>query len=527
MTQIIDPKTGQPFSVKKSELTHRQTEASVYSVRPPTPGYSMASNITPERCARALREAESFFIEPFIVLAEEIEERDMHYSSVLRTRKLKAASLPMTITPGGESEKDLMLAEEIRKLMNRPFIKMLKMDLLDGLGKGFSVCELMYRTSKTKWEIISAPWVDARFFEFDQETRQELLLKDKQNPNGGTKLSPGKYVVHKPRIKSGLPIRNGLARLQVVMFMLKSFSIRDWWAFSEIYGMPVRLGKYHPNATQKQIDTLVDAVRNLASDAGAVVPEGMDIDIKEAKRGESGQVMFESMARWCDEQTSKAVLGQTMTTENGSSYSQANIHNEVRLDIANWDGMQLASTFNEQVIQPYIEMNYGIQAAYPMVSFEEEDAEDTEKWVKNVGEMVDRGLKVCTSDVYDRLKLKIPDDKTQSVLLPKDLVSGIQGVSVSESTADLATNRQVGHIAMNRKETESDALPDSDEWERIIDPIAEPILEAAKQANSYAELVSMLTEIKANSNDEHLQGLIESLTSATSLARMAGEVGNG
>ncbi|EGU38240.1 hypothetical protein VIS19158_08752, partial [Vibrio scophthalmi LMG 19158] len=198
------------------------------------------------------------------------------------------------------------------------------------------------------------------------------MLKDKLNPNGGTKLVAGKYVVHKPRIKSGLPIRNGLARLQVVMFMLKSFAVRDWWAFSEVYGMPVRLGTYHPNATQKQIDTLVDAVRNLASDAGAVVPEGMKIDIKEAKRGESGMVMFESMARWCDEQTSKAVLGQTMTTENGGSYAQANVHNEVRLDIANWDGMQLAATFNEQLIRPYIDMNWGVQENYPTVSFEEE-----------------------------------------------------------------------------------------------------------------------------------------------------------
>ncbi|EGU38072.1 phage portal protein family protein, partial [Vibrio scophthalmi] len=173
MNKIIDPRTGEPFAPEKTLLTTRQTEASVYSVRTPTPGYSIAINITPERCARALREAESFYIEPFMVLAEEIEERDTHYSSVLRTRKLKAANLPMTVTPGGEDEKSLMLAEEVRKLMNRPFIKMMKMDLLDGLGKGFAVCELMYRTSKSHWDIVSAPWVDPRFFEFDQETRQE------------------------------------------------------------------------------------------------------------------------------------------------------------------------------------------------------------------------------------------------------------------------------------------------------------------------------------------------------------------
>lgn len=519
MNKIIDPQTGKPFTPRARVLTNRQTEASVYSVRPLTPGYSMASNITPGRVAMALREAESFNIEPFVVLAEEIEERDMHYSSVLRTRKLKAASLPMTITPVGDDDKSLMLAEEVRKLMNKPFIKMLKMDLLDGLGKGFSVCELMYRTSKTRWDVVSAPWVDARFFEFDQETRQELLLKDKEHPNGGTSLTPGKYMVHKPRIKSGLPIRNGLARLQVVMFMLKSFSIRDWWAFSEIYGMPVRLGKYHPNATQKQIETLIDAVRNLASDAGAVVPEGMDIDIKEAKRGESGTVMFESMARWCDEQTSKAVLGQTMTTENGSSYSQSKVHNEVRLDIANWDGMQLASTFNEQLIQPFIEVNWGIQEAYPTVSFEEEDAEDTEKWVKNVSTMVNHGLRVCQSDVYERLKLKVPKEKEDTFLLPDSVVNQ----APSTENNPLATNRK---LALNRSTGASVEIFD-DEWEQTLDPIATPILEAAKQATSFEELRLLLDDIKNSTDDSNLVLLIENLTKATLAARSAGELGDG
>ncbi|WP_332831728.1 hypothetical protein [Escherichia coli] len=29
----------------------------------------------------------------------------------------------------------------------------------------------------------------------------------------GVPLTPGKFIVHQPRLKSGLPLRNGLARL--------------------------------------------------------------------------------------------------------------------------------------------------------------------------------------------------------------------------------------------------------------------------------------------------------------------------
>nr|WP_284521082.1 DUF935 family protein [Shigella boydii] len=51
--------------------------------------------------------------------------------------------------------------------------------------------------------------------------------------------------------------------------------------------------------------------------------------------------------RRCDAQISKAVLGQTMTTDNGSSRSQADVHNQVRMDIVRWDARQLANTLNE------------------------------------------------------------------------------------------------------------------------------------------------------------------------------------
>jgi phage gp29-like protein len=44
--------------------------------------------------------------------------------------------------------------------------------------------------------------------------------------------------MHYPRLKSGLPLRNGLARLVAVMYMLKSFTVRDWWAFAEKFGIP-------------------------------------------------------------------------------------------------------------------------------------------------------------------------------------------------------------------------------------------------------------------------------------------------
>ncbi len=64
-------------------------------------------------------------------------------------------------------------------------------------------------------------------------------------------------MVHTPRSKSGSVWRNGLARLVAVMYMLKSFTVRDWWAFAEVFGIPVRVGKYDPMPVAKTLARLL------------------------------------------------------------------------------------------------------------------------------------------------------------------------------------------------------------------------------------------------------------------------------
>ncbi len=124
-------------------------------------------------------------------------------------------------------------------------------------------------------------------------------------------------------------------------------------------------GQYGPNATPEQIATLKNAIATIASDSGAIIPDSMMVELVETAKGNGGDTLFENMARWADERTSKAVLGQTMTTDDGSSRAQATVHNEVRLDIAKWDARQLEATINEYLVKPFIVLNWGVQKAYP------------------------------------------------------------------------------------------------------------------------------------------------------------------
>ncbi len=51
----------------------------------------------------------------------------------------------------------------------------------------------------------------------------------------------------------------------------ESFTIRDWWAFAEVFGIPIRVGKYGPNATPRADRHLKNAIATIASDSGAII----------------------------------------------------------------------------------------------------------------------------------------------------------------------------------------------------------------------------------------------------------------
>ncbi|WP_420055759.1 phage portal protein family protein [Escherichia coli] len=104
----------------------------------------------------------------------------------------------------------------------------------------------MWNTRNNHWVPRDYEWVDPRFLKAEKPTlRQFRLLTDDEPVDGGT-ADTGKFIVHQPRLKSGLPLRNGLARLVAVMYMLKSFTVRDWWGIRGKVRIPVTVGKYGP-----------------------------------------------------------------------------------------------------------------------------------------------------------------------------------------------------------------------------------------------------------------------------------------
>jgi phage gp29-like protein len=398
--------------IQTSSLTKELSEPSLSTVR--SIWYdSVATGLTPELLAQIIMEVDQNDITNYLTLAEEMEERDLHYHSVLATRKLAVSGLDVVVEAHSDDEKDVEIADFVRLAVGDDAFGPLIDNSMDAIGKGFSVSEIMWDRTGPKWFPVEYRWRDPRHFTFDMGTGRELRLLDQKDPAMGIPLAPFKFVTHIPRIKTGLPIRGGLARLAVVAYMCKGFAIKDWMAFAEVYGMPLRLGKYSPAATEAQKNALRTAVASIGTDTAAIIPESMVIEFIEGAKRVSGEDIFQALANWLDKQVSKGVLGQTATTEGTPGKLGAeDAQNQVRADIRQSDAGQLAATLRRDVLKPLVDLNFGPleRGTYPKLRIFTEEGEDLATLGKALPPFIDRGLAVQASVIRDKFGLPEPDE---------------------------------------------------------------------------------------------------------------------
>lgn len=475
---------------------------------------SAVAGLTPQRLATLLRGSIRGDTRLYLELAEEMEERDPHYFSVLGTRKRALTQIKPSVESASKSAQDAAIAAEVEALLTTPEFRDMLRDLVDAFGKGFSAVEILWTERDGKWIPGGYIWRDPKYFTFDYISRSELRLAEIGTIDG-VALPPAKFLVHKPKLKSGIPIRSGLARMAAWSYCFKNFSIKDWASFLDVFGMPIRVGKYHPSATPEERRKLLQAVASIAVDAAAIIPESMAIEFNEAKS--SGQVTFEGMARYCDEQISKAVLGQTMTTDgHAGGLAQAKVHNQVRTDIMDDDADQLSATINRDLVAWYVRFNYGDKVKPPIVVFPVAAPEDIAVLSDALGVLVPMGLKVSQQHVREKIGVREPMDGEDVLTPPQGAApkdpnvindASKSALNFSQGACPCGCGRPLQRTAFNAEKLSPASEPDvidqigadeAAEWEEQLSPIVAAIRKAAQGASSYEDFAAALDRLAAS-----------------------------
>lgn len=456
-----------------------------------------SDGLTPRKLAAIFKEADTGDVYRQMELFEEMEGKDPHLFSQLQTRKNAVVGLDFEILPFSDDEKDKKVAEFVSDaIYNLESIEDIFIDLLDAIGKGFAVSEIMWKVKDGKVYIDDIKNRHQKRFFWDENDIMKVITEDEPF---GIPLPPNKFIIHKYKARSGHPSKAGVLRVIAWMYLFKNYDIKDWVSFCEVFGMPLRLGKYNAGTSEDDKDALMKALVMLGSDAAGIIPDSTDIEFIEASKTTSINV-YEALADFCNKEMSKAILGQTLTSEIGSSgsYAASKTHDGVRQDLIEADCKALAQTIRRDLIRPLVFFNFGITDRLPHLKFHSEPPEDLEKSAKTYSVLIKEiGLPVAEEHIYEKFGIPKPESG-QKILNPFPQMQLKQDKTYQE--AEIIANKSAkSEIEISKKfQKEADKLADvaTEESIKLFQEMFKPLQKLMDESDSLEDIKKKLEDPK-------------------------------
>ena len=273
-----------------------------------------------------------------------------------------------------------------------------------------------------------------------------------------------------------------------------------WLKFMEKYGTPWAIGKYDRSMSESEQNQLFMTLKRMVQDAVAAIPNDGSVEILNSG-DKSNSDIYQSFITKCENNISKVILGQTLTTDIGSSgsYAAANIHSEVRADLIQNDIRLVENTLNE-FIKKVSSLNFN-ETETPMFEIYEEEGIDQS--------LVERDNKVQTLGVKftkEYIKKAYGYDDNDFDVLPV-------GEKYNDSDFSDATDDDYDKI--------DNLIDNLNLDETVIKDSLNPIIKMFQKSRDSEECMEMLAETYPEMRTEELEKM---LTKVIFLSTMLGRV---
>lgn len=379
--------------------------------------------LTPSRLAAILDGAEQGDLIRQSELFDDMEEKDTHLFSEMGKRRRALLSLPWDVVPPPSPwAKEKAAAKELKELLAEiPDFTGLLFDATDAIGKGFANLEIEWHRLDGRWLPKSVTHRPQSWFTLHRGApSEEIRLRG--HSSQGEPLQPFGWIQHRHRATSGWLARSALFRVLVWPYLFKNYSVADLAEFLEIYGIPLRVGRYPAGAGEKEKMTLLRALAGIGHKAAGIIPEGMLIEFHDAATGDPAA--YELMIEWCERSQSKAILGGTLTSQTsqsgGGAYALGQIHDDVRKDLRDGDARQLEATLTRDLIYPIAALNGltdGLRRC-PRMHFVTEETDDITAFSTALPPLIKAGFRIPRQWAQERLGIPEPDADDDDVLVP-------------------------------------------------------------------------------------------------------------
>lgn len=293
---------------------------------------------------------------------------DPHVHSCVQSRKAGLMSLEYDITQGESSPEITEIVQSVFKGLD---VYDVIEGLLDAFVYGFQPAEIIWRVVDDMILPVKVTPKPAWWFHLDSNNL--LKFKEKTNPMG-VAVDMRKFVVCSVGATYDNPYGQSALSRCFYPVLFKKGGFKLWSLFVQKYGMPFLVGKMKAE-TNVEANQLLKILMQLNQNAVTVLPP--DVDLQTIEAGANSSANYNDFINSCNNEISKAILSQTLTTENNTSVgsnAMAQTHFAVKEEVVNADKRMIEKAFNT-VIRHIVDLNF-FGATAPVFSMYQKNAID-------------------------------------------------------------------------------------------------------------------------------------------------------
>jgi phage gp29-like protein len=279
---------------------------------------------------------------------------DPHLASVLSKRILAVTNTKLVFSEDENED------EKVKEIIESIEFEKILIEILNAKFYGYSLIQSDFNTPKTDL-------IDRRYV----KPEKCIVVKQYMDEIGENYTENGYQ-----NTCCGVGSINDLGLLLIASqyVILKKGNIMDWATFNERYATPFRYTTLPVGAGQSEISDSKKQLAEMGANGYGVFPQGSEMKFVEAKSS-GNNTNYENFSDFCNAEISKLFLGQTMTTEDGSSMSQAVVHKGVEDKISRADKKFVEKVLNTQVRQLMISQGIISENSKAKFKFRDEDEE--------------------------------------------------------------------------------------------------------------------------------------------------------
>lgn len=368
-------------------------------------------------------------------------ERDPHVAAILNSAKLNVAGMPYDVDPYMEpgqkkaTGRNQAIRDFVKDALDETgYFPQHLFNLMGALGMGFAVSEIVWKVEEGAVRIDKILNRPQRRFQFDAVDRS-LKLRTLTAPFMGTALPEKKFIVHRCSAQWENPFGDALNQSLYWMWLFKRTVIKFWMQHLQVGAASVPIVKHPKNANPALKAEALEIAQQIRNGAYGRIPEGFEILWAEAANAISNADAYQNFIRACDDQMSKCVNGQTLTTEassEGGKGTQAlgTVHQGTMSSRDAFRAKGLASTMNETLIKWLVDFNFADVDGYPTFRFDLEDPENYVQEAQIVKTLIDSGYEIPEDEIGEYFNWTVK--KKEKAPVPE----GLQQVPVVGETVD-------------------------------------------------------------------------------------------